>query len=145
VKLGGIERTFKQIEIYAGLSIMGFAAGTFISWALMSRLVERPELLPDGASRQFWVSLIHDAGYAACAPIFAFLASRLIAANRWLPAVVIVAANYLIEEVVVFIAGGERVFWAWPWGFSGRAAAIGVALALSLVVAPRNRQGRVAG
>ena len=139
MKIGRIEGTFKAFELYAGLSLTCFAAGTFLSWALMSRLLERPDLLPDVAARPLLVSLVHDAGYLVCAPAFAWAASRLVRGNPLLPAFILVPGNYLVEEIVVFIWGGERLYWSIPWGLAGRLIAAGAALALSLALARRNK------
>ena len=140
-----IEGTFKALELYMGLAILCFAAGTFVSWALMSRLFDRPDLLPAGPSRLLWLSLIHDAGYVACAPLFSFAASRIVAGDRLLPAVAFVPSCYVIEEMAVFIWGGERVYWEWPWGALGRAAAIALALGASFVATRRNSGPPAAG
>jgi hypothetical protein len=130
----------RTIEIYAGLALICFAAASAVSWVVLRRVLENPAFLPADASRALWVAVLHDTGYLVCAPIFALVASRLIAGGRWTAAVVLVPANYFIEEIFVFAMGEERVYWDPPWGFLGRAAVIAVTFALCLLASRRNRR-----
>jgi hypothetical protein len=139
MSLGGAEKKAKAFELYAGLSILCFGVATLLSWLLLRQFLERPDLIPGGASRMFWVTLIHDAGYMVCAPLFALAASRVVAGARLAPALVFVLGNYFIEEVLTTVLGGERVYWAWPWALSGRGTAIVAALVLSFLAVRGNK------
>ncbi|MBI5529850.1 MAG: hypothetical protein HY897_26295 [Deltaproteobacteria bacterium] len=139
MSLGGAEKKAKAFELFAGLAILCFGVGTLVSWLVLRQFLDRPDLIPGAGSRMFWVTLIHDAGYIVCAPLFALAASKIVAGARLAPALTFVVGNYLIEEVLTTVVGGERVYWAWPWALVGRATAIAVALTLSFLAVRWNK------
>ncbi|MFA6034367.1 MAG: hypothetical protein WC889_15815 [Myxococcota bacterium] len=127
-----LDSRMKAVEVVAGLSLLCFSVSTGIAFAIMGRLIRDPGMLPAGdCGRSFTVALLHDLGYIVCTPLLALVADRLVAARRSVVVAALVAGNYLLEELLIYMSGGERALWSWPCAASGRllAAASGAALA----------------